>query len=145
MTALLKQLTFTTWTKRGANPVMNRRDKLIKRLEDQKLLLSDPNHVRTIKKRVKNGEESTIVEKNKRVFPWWSLQPNGHVLFLVRNGWKMIEFDKGKSAIAVPALDQLPSVIDTVIAAVRNGELDEQLAQPQTSKKGTAPKARKAA
>jgi hypothetical protein len=29
----------------------------------------------------------------------------------------------------MPSLDKLPSVIDTVIAAVRNGELDEQLAQ----------------
>ncbi len=39
------------------------------------------------------------------------------------------EFDKGKSAIAVPSLDKLPTVIDTLIAAVRNGELDEQLVQ----------------
>jgi hypothetical protein len=40
-----------------------------------------------------------------------------------------IEFDKGRAAIAVSSLDKLPSVIDTLIAAVRNGELDEQLAQ----------------
>jgi hypothetical protein len=30
---------------------------------------------------------------------------------------------------AVPSLERLPSVIDTLITAVRNGELDEQLAQ----------------
>jgi hypothetical protein len=29
----------------------------------------------------------------------------------------------------VPSLDKLPSVIDTVITAVRNGELDQQLAE----------------
>jgi hypothetical protein len=37
------------------------------------------------------------------------------------------EFEKGKTAIAVPSLDQLPTVIDALIAAVRNGELDEVL------------------
>jgi hypothetical protein len=37
-----------------------------------------------------------------------------------------IEFDKGKTAIAVTSLDKLPTVIDTLITAVRNGELDEQ-------------------
>jgi len=36
---------------------------------------------------------------------------------------------KGKSAIVVPSLDKLPTIIDTLIAAVRNGELDTQLAQ----------------
>jgi hypothetical protein len=40
---------------------------------------------------------------------------------------KPIEFEKGKAAIAVPSLDKLPSVIDTLITAVRNGELDEML------------------
>jgi hypothetical protein len=32
----------------------------------------------------------------------------------------------------VPSLDKLPSVIDTVIAAARNGELDQQLAGKRT-------------
>ena len=47
----------------------------------------------------------------------------------VRSGLKAIEFEKGKPAIAVSSLDKLPSVIDTLITAVRNGELDQQLAQ----------------
>lgn len=45
-----------------------------------------------------------------------------------RSGLGPIEFVKGKAAIAAPSLDKLPTVIDTLIAAVRNGELDEQLA-----------------
>jgi len=47
----------------------------------------------------------------------------------VRSGLKPIEFEKGKAATAVPSLDKLPSVIDTLITAVRNVELDEQFAQ----------------
>jgi hypothetical protein len=54
-----------------------------------------------------------------------------------------LEFAKDKTAIAVPSLDKLPSVIDTLIAAVRNGELDEQLAQ--AAKLATPKKSRKAA
>ena len=49
---------------------------------------------------------------------------------------------KGKAAIAVPSLDKLPSVIDTLITAVRNGELDEQLVQG--SKVGMVKKAKAA-
>jgi hypothetical protein len=46
------------------------------------------------------------------------------------------------SLIAVASLDKLPSVIDTLITAVRNGELDEQLAH--AAKQATPKKPRKA-
>jgi hypothetical protein len=45
-----------------------------------------------------------------------------------------IEFEKEKMAIAVPSLDRLPSVTDTLISAIRAGELDVQLAQASTLK-----------
>ena len=35
----------------------------------------------------------------------------------------------GKNGIAVPSFDKVPLVIDILITAVRNGELDNQLAQ----------------
>ena len=76
-----------------------------------------------------NTGEKVMTEKKQRVMPWWNAQPSGSCVFFVRAGWKPIEFEKGKAAIAVPSLDKLPSVIDTVISAVRAGELDEQLAQ----------------
>ncbi len=56
------------------------------------------------------------------------MAPNGSFALFVRSGLKPIEFEKGKAAIAVPSRDKLPSVIDTLITAVRDGELDEQLA-----------------
>jgi hypothetical protein len=34
-----------------------------------------------------------------------------------------------RDGIAVPSLDKVPLIIDILITAVRNGELDEQLAQ----------------
>lgn len=67
----------------------------------------------------------------------------GSYAFFVRAGLKPIEFDKGKTAIAVSSLDKMSAVIDTVIAAVRKGELDEQLAH--ASKQASTKKSKKAA
>ena len=69
------------------------------------------------------------VDKPQRVLPWWRLDANGSYVFFIRSGSKPIEFEKGKNAIVVPSLDKLPLIIDILITAVRNGELDEQLAQ----------------
>jgi hypothetical protein len=65
--------------------------------------------------------------------PWWRLNANGSYVFFIRSGSKPIEFEKGKNAIAVPSLDKVPLIIDILITAVRNGELDEQLAQTKKS------------
>jgi hypothetical protein len=125
----LKSLTFTTLPKSTVNPTLDRRTKIVARLEEQKLLLRDPTYMRTVRAWGKNDAgEKSLIEKKQRVLPWWSAQPNGSSVFFVRAGWKPIEFEKGKAAIAVPSLDKLPSVIDMVIAAVRAGELDDQLA-----------------
>jgi hypothetical protein len=134
---VLKSLTFTTIPTPGGNPTLDRRAKVIACLEEQKLLLKDPNYTRTVRTWVRKDGERTMVEKQQRVTPWWRQHSNGTYALFVRSGLKPIEFEKGKTAIAVPSLDKLPSVIDTLIAAIRAGELDAQLAQ--TSKQG-APK-----
>ena len=141
--SILKSLTFTTVPKLSANPTLDRRAKVIERLEEQKLLLADPAYKRTVRSSVKKDGERTIVEKHQRVLPWWRAVQNGTYAFFIRSGLKPIEFDKGKTAIAVASVDKLPAVIDTVITAVRNGELDEQLAQ--AAKLATPKKPRKVA
>jgi hypothetical protein len=108
-----------------------------------KRLLSDPAYARTVRRTVKENGEWTQIEKQVRVLPWWRLSANGSYVFFVRAGWKPVEFDKGKAGISVPSLDKMPAVIDAVITAVRNGELDEQLAL--SSKKGIAQKSKKQA
>lgn len=141
--AALKSLTFTALPKVGANPAMDRRTKIIERLEEQKRLLNDPAYMRTVRTSETKDGKRVPVERHQRVLPWWRTGPNGTYAFMVRAGYKPVEFDKGKAAIAVPSLDKLPTVIDTLIAAVRNGELDQQLAE--ASKQSTPKKARKAA
>jgi hypothetical protein len=51
--------------------------------------------------------------------------------------------EKGNAGIVVPSKDKLPAVIDTLIAAVRSGELDDLFSQ--AAKTGAIGKARKAA
>jgi uncharacterized protein DUF6641 len=125
----LKSLTFTTLPKIGANPILDRRTNIIARLEEQKLLLNDPNYIRTTRTWVKMNGKLTPIDRQHRVLPWWRVNPDGSYVFFIRLGSKPIEFEKGKNAIAVPSLAKMPLVINILITAVRNGELDEHLAQ----------------
>jgi len=102
---------------------------MIARLEEQKLLLNDPNYIRTTRTWVKTNGKLAPIDRQHRILPWWRVTPDGSNVFFVRLGSKPIEFEKGKNAIAVPSLDKIPLVIDILITAVRNGELDDQLAQ----------------
>jgi hypothetical protein len=122
----LKSLTFTALPSVGANPTLDRRAKIISRLEEQRALARDPNYKRTIRRREEKDGTKVLLEKQQRVLPWWRAAPNGSYALAIRLG-NLVEFDKGKTAIVVPSLDKLPSVIDTLITAIRNGELDNQL------------------
>ena len=132
----LRSLIFTTIPKIVPNPTLDRRSNIITRLEEQKLLLNDPKYVRTVRTWTKKDGQLIPLDRQQRVLPWWRVNTDGssYVLF-VRWGGKPIEFEKGKNGIAVRSLDKIPLVIDILITAVRNGELDTQLAQ---AKKPTA-------
>lgn len=135
----LKSLSFTTLPKTDSNPMMERRNRIVAKLEEQKLLLQDPAYVRKVRSFVKKDGVRTSVESEQRVTPWWRRHVDGSYLLSIRSGSKSIEFEKGKAAIAVPTLEKLPVIIDMLIAATRNGELDTQLAQgvrpPRTKKR----------
>jgi hypothetical protein len=139
---ILKSFTFVAQPKPTSDPLMIKRERMIARLEDQKKLLADPNYVRTVKRwERKEGGEKVLVERSLRMSKWWQADGNGGHVMTVKVGSKRIEFDKGKAAIAVGALEKLPAIIDALIKAVRAGELDDQL----KSSKGPRPSARKAA
>jgi hypothetical protein len=142
MANTLKSLTFTAMPAVVVNPVIDRRTRIIARLEEQKTLLTNPKYTRVTEERVTKDGVKTIVEKQQKVQPWWRAASNGTYAFGIRAG-KLIEFEKGKTAVTVPSLDKLPAVIDTLIAAVKAGELDAQL--ESASKSIGARKAKKAA
>ena len=140
---VLKSLSFTTLPKSTNDPVQQRRAKFVARLEEQKLLLQDPNHVRTVQRWTKVNGERQATTKQQAVRPWWKVDASGAVMMSVKFVAKPIEFEKGKAGIAIPSKDKLPTVIDTLIAAVRAGELDELFSL--AAKTGSIGKARKAA
>jgi hypothetical protein len=135
----LKSLNFAALPKADANPIVERRNRTITRLEEQKLLLANPNYVRKVRSFAKVDGVRKAIENDQRVTPWWRRHVDGSYLFSIRSGSKSLEFEKGKAAVAVPSLEKLPAVIDTLIAATRSGELDTQLAQatrqPPTKKR----------
>ena len=61
--AVLKSLSFTAVPKDGGSPVLNRRAKLIERLEEQKALLNDPSHIRVVQRWVKVDGAKQPIEK----------------------------------------------------------------------------------
>src|SRR3954462_4034828 len=75
----IKNLTFTTLPASNRNAADGRRAKTIERLEEQKLLVANPLHVRTTKRTVKIDGEKSLIEKQRRVYPWWrTLHAQGH-------------------------------------------------------------------
>ena len=75
-----------------------------------------------------------LVERRLPVRPWWRTDEKGQVVFFVRIGWKLLEFEKGKTGVVAGTMEQLPAVIDTLIEAVRAGELDPALEQARTAR-----------
>jgi hypothetical protein len=140
---VLKSLSFTALPKSTNDPVQMRRAKFVARLEEQKLLLKDPNHVRTVQRWTKVDGERQATTKQQAVRPWWKGDASGQVVMSVKFGAKPVEFEKGKAGIVVGSKDKLPALIDALIAAVRAGELDELFSQ--AAKAGVIGKPRKAA
>ena len=114
------------------DPVQRAREKMIVTLAEQKQMAEAkvagqafaPTHV----VRRKNAEGQRVeVEALKRVRQGWFTDGSGKVFFSVRYAGKSIEFAKDKNAIEAGELAALPKIIDTLIEAVRAGELDVQL------------------
>lgn len=126
---VLKSLSFAALPKPPSDATQVRREKLIGRLEEQKALLDNPNLIRTVQRSVKENGEKRIVSKQHKVRPWWRADSGGQLFMSIRFGGRPVEFEKGKSAISVPSKEKLPTVITTLIEAVRAGELDDVLAQ----------------
>ncbi len=140
---ILKSLTFTNLPTRRHDPVAARRDKLAERLQEQKKLLANPSHVRTVQRWTGKGDERKQIEKQQRVKPWWRTDGSGQMVLSVYYGTKPIEFEKGKAGIVVATKEKLSALIDQLVGAVRAGELDELMAR--MSKPVGAGKSRKAA
>src|ERR1700721_4160035 len=126
---VLKSLSFTALPKAANDPAQLRRVKFVAKLEEQKLLLQDPNHVRTVQRWTKVNGERQAATKQQAVRPWWKADASGQVVMSIKFGARPVEFEKGRAGIVVGSKEKLPALIDALIAAVRAGELDELFSQ----------------
>lgn len=126
------KLTSAVPVRAAIDPVQRAREKMIAALAEQKQMAEariagqafTPTHI----VRRKNAEGVRVeVEAPKRVRQGWFTDGNGKVFFALRYAGKALDFAKDKNAIEAGELSALPKVIDTLVEAVRAGELDAQL------------------
>ena len=134
MTHLTKlKLNDKTRTDVETNPDDVLRNKLITRLLEQKELVeADLKGVLISKTRFKfvtdsETGESKRVEVQKQLRRWWWNDEDGQVMLTLRYGNKPLAIADSKSTIEIGTLDKLPKIIETIIEAVKAGELDKQL------------------
>ena len=122
-----------------SDPILKRRGKMLAQLEQQQSLANDAGYMLIVQKWKRNAEGvKELVEHRKRLKRWWLTDAAGDTLFVMRYGSRPLEIDKGKTAINVGKKENLIPVIDALITAVRNGELDEAvkaLDRPRFKKK----------
>ena len=147
----LAKLTFKSVAKAVArDPVVARHDKLVSALEEQKSVLSaaleGQDHITERTKWMVNSEGNRVLVKTqRRVKPWFFAQDGGWYL-QCRYGARVIAADGKNNAVFVKSLKDIASVLDTLIAAAKAGELDSVIAAAVdrkttaqlTDKKGSA-------
>ena len=143
----LKSLTFTVLPQPFIkNPNLARRERVIGRLEEQRQLAKDPSFIPVVKRWKKTPDGSkALVDYPRRLKPWWKSDEKGFVVLTVRSGFKTLEFEKGKAAIAVGTIDRLDEVLATLITATRAGELDGLLEVATGDRERGVPKVKKVA
>ncbi len=134
MTAILNILKLTAARKTRALPtVVKRRNKLLNKLDEQRMLAAalaaGEHYAPTRYRSFKDADTGARISKQVpvRIKPWFWTGEKGETLLAVTYGSKQIELVKGKTAIEVGDAANLCAVLETVIAAVRNGELDTQI------------------
>ena len=131
--AILSSLKFTPYKQTNRNnSFLKRRRKLIAKMDEQILLVTDSNYKPTKIKWVRNEDGSEHkLEIPKRVRRWWTEQLGDTILLTIRYGNKVIEFEEGKNAIELSSKEELEPTLQNIKKAVDNGEfnmlLEEQI------------------
>ena len=134
MTQLLTTLKLTAARKPRALPdVVKRRNKLLKKLQEQRELaaaqLDGQNYVPKRLRTVKDAEtgERIVKEVPVRIKPWWWTGEKGETLLSVFYGSKTLELGKGRTAVEIANAKDIVTVLDVLINATQNAELDAQI------------------
>ena len=129
----LAKLTFKSVAKAVArDPVVARRDKLVAGLYEQQSVLTaaleGQDHITERTKWMVNAEGQRVLVKTKRRVKPWFFQQDGGWYLQCRYGARVIAVDGKNNAVFVKSLKDIASVLDTLIAAAKAGELDSVIA-----------------
>ncbi len=116
----------------GISPQVQRRLKLVKKIDDQialaKALATGSTYTTSRFRTIKDDEGgSRSIEIQKKVRPWWFPTETGKIALSIRYGARVVEISKGKTAIEVASGDDLINALSVVRKAVDAGELDAQI------------------
>ncbi|MEZ7206265.1 DUF6641 family protein [Pseudoalteromonas sp. DY56-GL79] len=130
--SILSTLKAVSRPEKSTTPEAKRRDKLINRLQIQLEMATaqvNGESYTSYKEKWQKNEETSQQEKvkiTKKVSPWFYAK-GGKYYLEVRYANKPQELSKGTHAIEVGDKESLPTVIQTVIDATADGELDKAL------------------
>jgi hypothetical protein len=74
----------------------NRRNSILKKLEDEAALAANPDYVRVQHRRTGKGDARRRVEKQTSVKPWWREDHSGRAYMTIRVGQTPLEFEEGR-------------------------------------------------
>jgi len=136
---LLNALTLAKYeTDNAFSPTLHRRRKLAAKIAEQIRHATDSNYQPTKQTWHKDSEgREQRVTVPKRVRRWWTVRADGTVLLTVRYGSRALELAKGKNAIVVNSVAELPTVLKRLAEAVDNGEFDKLLEEQVSNGKRT--------
>ena len=132
---ILKNLSLSVFpTTQRTSPEQHRRNKLITKLIEQKLIAEadrDGKGATIMHRRWVSTDSGSkaLLEVPKRIKRWWLIDLQGVCLLAIRYGNKILELEKGKGAIVVGKPDQLIPTIEKIITAINAGELDVLLSE----------------
>ena len=146
----LTKLTFKTVDRSMKHdPIINRRDKLIAGLKEQKLVhaatLKKEDHLVERDKWMQNElGERMLVKTHRRIRPWFFAQDGGWYV-QCRYGARVITADGTNNAVFVNSLADVLGVLDALLYAAAAGELDRAITRVAERKPALKPGAAKAA
>lgn len=132
MSFITKLKLVSSQRERNLSPVLQRRQKLATKIEEQlELARCQKNGTVYAPKRVKTVTnemgERVAVESVKRVKEWFWTTPNNKINLSVRYGSKTLELAKGKNAIELGSQDELIETLALLQQVVIGGELDDAI------------------
>ena len=134
--SFIQSLTLTKQDKsKHNNPLIQKKSKLIERINEQIQLAKNSAYAPLHKKRIKRDDGSTaVIEVHKKLKRWWHIGLDGKVELVIRNGNKPLELSKGKDAISLNSVADVEPTLVALKQAVLDGELDELLLPTQVKR-----------